>query len=81
MINPDAATTISDATRTSLDDLDHLPDNAHVRAVIVLLDVETDDGSTQVLWNTSPPISTAWTHGLLNTAAHLTRQGYADTND
>ena len=64
MINPDAATTISDATRTSLDDLDHLPDNAHVRAVIVLLDVETDDGSTQVLWNTSPPISTAWTHGL-----------------
>jgi hypothetical protein len=79
----DTTGAVADATRAALDELGDLPNSSQLRAVIVLFDVAThhDNGeATQIIWKASPPISHAWAHGMLATAAHLARSGYQDLN-
>lgn len=84
-----AADAVADATRRALDELDELPPDAELDAVIVLLEAHTpepepndpDASVTHVIWKVSPRISHPWLCGLLATAEHLARTGYQDDTE
>ena len=55
---------VADAVRQALDEI---PDHANIQAVVVIMDIATNHGTTTIV-TTSPQISANWLTGICITA-------------